>query len=164
MALSHVHHLIRAFLSPCQSREAGSKSAPGQGFVMGRFCCNRSHPLGHLDLAGTKSSTEGMGSVHWEQGAGTGARKSDVYPSWLAGPCAELPFYQKFNSCHGGTFIFLDSGEDLNNVAQPLLCVLHSQNVETCFTKTCSFCSFFSYCKALGPTGVILNGILLPNK
>lgn len=95
-ALSCVHHLIGAFLSPCRSREAVSKTAPGRGFVMRRSCCNRSRTLGHLDVAGAKSSTEGMGSTHWEQGAGSGARKRDAHPSWLADPCTELPFYHKF--------------------------------------------------------------------
>lgn len=131
-ALSCVHPLIRAFLSPCQSREAGSKPAPGQGFVMRRSYCNRSRTLGHLDVHGATSSSEGMGSTRWEQGAGSGARKRDAHPSWLTGPRTDLPFNQKFSSCHGGTFIFLDIGEDLNSVAQPLSGVLCSQNVKTC--------------------------------
>lgn len=108
-ALSCVHRLIRAFLAPCRSREAGSKPAPARGFVMRRSCCNRSPTPGHLNVAGAKSSTEGMGSTHWEQGAGSGARKRDAHPSWLADPCTELPFYHKFHSYCGGTLIFLEN-------------------------------------------------------
>lgn len=131
MAISCVHHLIRAFLSPCQSREAGAKPAPGPGFVM-RSCCNRSHTVGHLDVTGSKSSTEGVGSTHWEQWADNGTRKRDGHPFWLAGPCAEVPFCQ-FNLYCGGTVTSLDIGEDWSNVA--LLCVLCSQKSKRALSK-----------------------------
>lgn len=75
---------------------------------MRRSCCNRSRTLGHLNVAGAKSSTEGMGSTHWEQGAGSGARKRDAHPSWLTDPCTELHFYHKFDSYRGGTLIFFE--------------------------------------------------------
>lgn len=46
IALSCVHHLICTFLSPCPSREIGSKAAPGRGLVVGRIYCNVCCTLG----------------------------------------------------------------------------------------------------------------------
>lgn len=51
------------------------------------------HWEGHLRVAGAKSSTEGMGSTVWEQGAGRGPGKQMLNPSCPQSPSAQLPFF-----------------------------------------------------------------------
>lgn len=138
------------FLSPCQSREIGSKPVPGQGFVMRKFCCNVCCTLGGTSRC---CSTEGMGFTLWKRGTGRGPGKEVLNPCCAQPPSTELPFYHMFNLC---TEALPSSG----------CCVCSILKLSNMFYKNMffSFCSFFSCCKALDPTGVILSGTLLPSK
>lgn len=108
MALSCVHHLIRAFL--CQSRKARSKPAPGRGFVIRSSCCNRSHTQGHPRVTGGEQDPV-TGSRWLAMGQG----KELLTPPGSWAPMQSCPF----NLYHRSIFIFLDISKDLSSVAQP---------------------------------------------